>query len=228
MFTSNPNASCLDTTNSTIEFFSSQGPTIDGRMKPDVVGIDGVAISGAGSFGTTFFGTSAAAPHVAGIAALAAHPAVHASARAEAGGFGGNKTGRVMSHVTSGPRPRATGSAVLSLRRAVLSLVLTGGAWQWSASKNSRLNVINALDPDSGDIRDPGGQYGDENFLIVGIDSRAGDNANMGADDTQDADGARSDTVMLVNIPANRKRVVAVSGQETSLSRRARRALARR
>ena len=33
----------------------------------------------------------------------------------------------------------------------------------------------------------------------------------MGAGDTDDAGGARSDTVMLVNIPANRKRVVAVS-----------------
>jgi LCP family protein required for cell wall assembly len=33
----------------------------------------------------------------------------------------------------------------------------------------------------------------------------------MGAGSTDDADGARSDTVMLVNIPANRKRVVAVS-----------------
>jgi LCP family protein required for cell wall assembly len=33
----------------------------------------------------------------------------------------------------------------------------------------------------------------------------------MGAGDTEDAGGARSDTVMLVNIPANRKRVVAVS-----------------
>lgn len=94
---------------------------------------------------------------------------------------------------------------------AVLALVLTGGAWQWSTSKNNRLNMISALDPQSGDIRDPNGQYGDEDFLIVGIDSRAGDNANMGAGDTDDADGARSDTVMLVNIPANRKRVVAVS-----------------
>jgi LCP family protein required for cell wall assembly len=33
----------------------------------------------------------------------------------------------------------------------------------------------------------------------------------MGAGGTEDAAGARSDTVMLVNIPANRKRVVAVS-----------------
>ena len=32
-------------------------------------------------------------------------------------------------------------------------------------------------------IRDANGQYGDEDFLIVGLDSRAGDNANMGAGD---------------------------------------------
>ena len=94
---------------------------------------------------------------------------------------------------------------------AVLALVLTGGAWQWSTSKNARLNTVSALDPHSGDIRDPNGQYGDEDFLIVGIDSRLGENANMGAGDADDADGARSDTIMLVNIPANRKRVVAVS-----------------
>ncbi len=43
------------------------------------------------------------------------------------------------------------------------------------------------------------------------MDSRLGANANVGAGDTEDAGGARSDTVMLVNIPANRKRVVAVS-----------------
>ncbi|OBA64792.1 transcriptional regulator [Mycobacterium sp. 1100029.7] len=94
---------------------------------------------------------------------------------------------------------------------AALALAMTGGAWQWSSSKNHRLNVINALDPNSADIVDPGGQYGDEDFLIVGMDSRSGENADMGAGDTEDAGGARSDTVMLVNIPANRKRVVAVS-----------------
>jgi LCP family protein required for cell wall assembly len=94
---------------------------------------------------------------------------------------------------------------------AVLSLALTGGAWQWSASKNNRLNTVSALDPHSRDIVDPKAQYGDENFLIVGVDSRAGANGEMGAGDTEDAGGARSDTIMLVNIPANRKRVVAVS-----------------
>jgi subtilase family protein/HYDIN/CFA65/VesB family protein len=65
-----PDESCLDTSNRTIEFFSSRGPTLDGRVKPDITAIDGVSITGAGSFPSTFFGTSAAAPHMGGIAAL--------------------------------------------------------------------------------------------------------------------------------------------------------------
>ena len=94
---------------------------------------------------------------------------------------------------------------------AVLALALTGGAWQWQSTKNNMLNRVSALDPDSRDILDPNAQFGDENFLIVGVDSRMGENVDMGAGTTDDAAGARSDTVMLVNIPANRERVVAVS-----------------
>ncbi|HEV2177495.1 MAG TPA: S8 family serine peptidase [Terriglobia bacterium] len=63
-------ASCLDSTNSTIEFYSSIGPTADGRVKPDVSAIDGVSVTGAGSFENPFFGSSAAAPHAAGVDAL--------------------------------------------------------------------------------------------------------------------------------------------------------------
>ena len=102
------------------------------------------------------------------------------------------------------------GRAIAALT-AVLALAMTGGAWQWQAAKNNMLNRIAALDPDSRDILDPNAQFGDENFLIVGVDSRIGANSDMGAGTTDDAAGARSDTVMLVNIPANRERVVAVS-----------------
>ena len=65
-----PDESCLDTSAATAEFFSSRGPTLDGRVKPDIAAIDGVSVTGAGSFGALFFGTSAAAPHLGGLAAL--------------------------------------------------------------------------------------------------------------------------------------------------------------
>lgn len=55
---------------SLIQSYSSRGPTFDGRPKPDLVATDGVSVSGAGGFPGTFFGTSAATPHVAGLAAL--------------------------------------------------------------------------------------------------------------------------------------------------------------
>ena len=108
-------------------------------------------------------------------------------------------------------RPVVVAGRLAAALLSVIALALTGAAWQWSASKNSRLNVVSALDPDSRDIVDPNAQFGDENFLIAGVDSRLGDNADMGAGNTADAGGVRSDSVMLVNIPASRKRVVAVS-----------------
>ncbi len=94
---------------------------------------------------------------------------------------------------------------------AVSALAITGAAWQWQSAKNKLLNTIVALDPNSSDIRDPDAQNGDENFLIVGVDSRIGANSELGAGDTSMVEGARADTIMLVNIPANRERVVAVS-----------------
>lgn len=114
------------------------------------------------------------------------------------------------------PKRKRHRSVVLAGRAAaallsVFALALTGAAWHWSTSTNNRLNFIAALDPDSRDIVDPNAQFGDENFLIVGVDSRFGENASMGAGDTEEAGGTRSDTVMLVNIPASRERVVAVS-----------------
>jgi hypothetical protein len=70
-------------TPSTIEDFSSQGPSTiafpstDIRQTPKIVGVDGGVITGAGGFGSfdgtnyRFYGTSAAAPHIAAILAQA-------------------------------------------------------------------------------------------------------------------------------------------------------------
>ncbi|MEX2322678.1 MAG: S8 family serine peptidase [Acidimicrobiia bacterium] len=59
--------------NDTIRSYSSRGPTIDGRIKPDLAGPDGVSNA---TYGITqncnggFQGTSASSPHIAGAAAL--------------------------------------------------------------------------------------------------------------------------------------------------------------
>ena len=60
----------------TIETFSSRGPVTilfpatEIRQKPDLTATDGVAVTGAGGFPSPFYGTSAASPHIAGVAAL--------------------------------------------------------------------------------------------------------------------------------------------------------------
>lgn len=59
-----------------IERYSSQGfvtiryPEVSIRQKPDITGINKVRVSGAGGFPQLFAGTSAAAPHIAGLLAI--------------------------------------------------------------------------------------------------------------------------------------------------------------
>ncbi|MEE4023509.1 LCP family protein [Gordonia sp. PKS22-38] len=104
-----------------------------------------------------------------------------------------------------------TTGRILVAVACVMALVGTGFVWGYLQSWDGSWKTINAVNPEDENIRNKDAQYGDENYLIVGTDTRAGQNARVGAGTTDDAAGARSDTVILVNIPANRSRVVAVS-----------------
>ena len=60
-------------TPNTIESYSSVGPVTmigETRQKPDISGVAGVSVTGAGGFPNPFYGTSASAPHVAAVAAI--------------------------------------------------------------------------------------------------------------------------------------------------------------
>nr|WP_206037827.1 LCP family protein [Rhodococcus sp. HNM0569] len=107
-------------------------------------------------------------------------------------------------------RLRVAGRVTVALV-AVLAFASTGVVWGFVRNTENSFARVDALDTESDDIVDAGGQLGDENYLIVGTDTRAGASGQLGAGTIDDAEGARSDTVMLVHIPADRSRVVAVS-----------------
>ena len=54
----------------TVARYSSRGPTVNGAPKPDLIAVDRVTVSNTTHFAPRFSGSSAAAPHVAGVAAL--------------------------------------------------------------------------------------------------------------------------------------------------------------
>ncbi|WP_194833921.1 LCP family protein [Nocardia sp. XZ_19_369] len=107
-------------------------------------------------------------------------------------------------------RLRLAGRSALAMF-AVLCLLTTGGGWSYLRSTGNNFTQISAIDNNTDDVVDSNAQLGDENYLLVGTDTRAGVNSQVGAGTLDDAEGSRADTVMLVNIPKNRSRVVVVS-----------------
>jgi LCP family protein required for cell wall assembly len=94
---------------------------------------------------------------------------------------------------------------------AVLVFLSTGAAWGAKTWFNNKFNEIAALDQNSQDITNAAGQTGDENFLVVGSDTRAGAEAEAGVGNADAIPGARTDTIMVAHLPADRKRAVVVS-----------------
>ncbi|WP_406642869.1 LCP family protein [Amycolatopsis sp. WGS_07] len=93
----------------------------------------------------------------------------------------------------------------------VLIFVGTGVAWGAVTWFDAKFAQVSALDENSADIQNAEGQANDENFLMVGSDSRDGASAEENVGDASNIPGARSDTVMVAHVPADRKRVVVVS-----------------
>ena len=115
-----------------------------------------------------------------------------------------------------GPQQGRSSRAARALRIsacivAVLVFVTTATAWGAKQWFNAQFNKVAALDMSSEDIHNAESQVDDENFLVVGSDTRMGVETGEGIGNASDIEGARSDSVMLVHIPEDRSRVVVVS-----------------
>ncbi|MFG3246387.1 LCP family protein [Streptomyces sp. NPDC048187] len=94
---------------------------------------------------------------------------------------------------------------VLSL---VLLLLVVGGVGYWLYSDlNGNINGVD-INEAIGDDRPEKLPTSGQNILVLGSDSRAGDNAEL---DTGKVAGARSDTAMVMHVPEGRTEAVAVS-----------------
>ena len=153
-----------------LENFSSVGPTIDGRTKPDLVAPDsvstdtyGAATSGSAGCGTSgFAGTSASSPQVAGAAAdlLQRHPTyttgqLAASLEGTSFAYGQNGTSNAVVNDDSGSGPLrlglaapigtiaydAGGSTFLTDGEAVQAFAASGGDPAWDPSGSELLLV---------------------------------------------------------------------------------------
>jgi subtilisin family serine protease len=134
-----------------LEPYSSQGPTIDGRIKPDLVGHDSVSGDTYGPFEgcpSAFAGTSASSPEVAGAAALVkqAHPT-----------FGPDEIKDVL---MQSARDLGTpgvdnvyGAGELQLPKPPDMLAPTATAMVSTGRKGKLLRLLSNVSDDSGEVR---------------------------------------------------------------------------
>nr|WP_183650885.1 LCP family protein [Prauserella isguenensis] len=100
-------------------------------------------------------------------------------------------------------------SKTLAIVAAALVFLATGTMWGAKTWFDSKFNQIAALDENSAHIMP--GQLGDENFIILGSDTREGAEAEENVGTASDVGGARSDTLMVAHVPEDRTRAVVVS-----------------
>ena len=111
------------------------------------------------------------------------------------------------------PKPKKRGlfARVFAGTTAILVFVGTGVGWGFLKHTGDSIDKVRALDPDSAAIQNSEAQHGDENFLLIGSDTREGAAAGDGVGDANQVPGARADTTMIAHVPADRSRVVIVS-----------------
>ncbi len=100
---------------------------------------------------------------------------------------------------------------LLTSTTALLIVLVCGLGWGATSWLEAAVRQIDALDPDSSAIQDAAAQQGDQNFLVIGSDTRAGAPVSEDVGDAADIPGARTDTVMIVHVPEDRSRVTVVS-----------------
>lgn len=106
------------------------------------------------------------------------------------------------------------GKTVTAVLAATVVLVtgIVWATWKWT---DDSFRQVAALDPGSSSVVDADKQAGAENFLLIGSDiRRSADAADEAADSVGDAEAgrsARSDTMLLVHISADRSRMVVLS-----------------
>lgn len=137
--------------------------------------------------------------------------AAHAEAGADDAGESGKTSERTR---LQEKKQRKNDRARLATRIAAVALaalvfLATGIAWGAKTWFESKFNQIAALDEGSSDILP--GQIGDENFIILGSDTREGADTEENVGDADAVGGARSDTLMVAHIPEDRARAVVVS-----------------
>ncbi len=119
---------------------------------------------------------------------------------------------KLQDHLPGGHhhRLRRTGKALVAAV-ALLVFLATAAGWATTQWLDGQLRDVLALDPHSVAITDAEAQHGDENVLLVGSDSRVGAQEEDNVGGIAGVEGARSDTVMVAHLPADRSRVVIVS-----------------
>jgi len=134
-----------------LEAYSSQGPTIDGRTKPELVGHDSVSGMTYGLFAgcpSAFAGTSAASPEVAGAAALVkqAYPA-----------YGPAELQQYLVRYAADMAPagldNATGAGELTLPKPPDVVAPTATALVSAGRAGRVVKLVSRVEDDSGELR---------------------------------------------------------------------------